>query len=145
MSHPHILLSGGADTNPDRLAAFGAAWSLPADRLIAAYRDLLATVQPDLVSTCAYAPDRVAMAQAAVRAGARELWLEGAVTTSVASAHDMRAAEAAAGASGRQPPAAQDPHDRAVQRMSEDGTLGPLESVHVLFNGHLILDSRCWP
>ena len=49
VSHPHILLSGGADTNPDRLAAFGADWSLPADRLFAAYRDLLATVQPDLL------------------------------------------------------------------------------------------------
>ena len=86
------------------------------------------------------------MAQAAVRAGARELWLERAVTTSVASAHDTRAAEAAAGASVVvSDPRAQDPHDRAVQRMSEDGTLGPLESVHVPFSGHLILDSRCWP
>ena len=81
VSHPHILLSGGADTNPDRLAQFGADWGLPADRLFAAYPDLLSTVRPDLVSVCAYAPDRVAMAQAALRAGARGLWLEKAVAT----------------------------------------------------------------
>ena len=36
VSHPHILLSGGADTNPDRLATFGADWGLPSDRLFAA-------------------------------------------------------------------------------------------------------------
>ena len=38
VSHPHILLSGGADTNPDRLAAFGTEWGLPAHRLFAWYR-----------------------------------------------------------------------------------------------------------
>ena len=120
-----------------------------------AYPDLLATVQPDLVSICAYAPDRVAMAQAALRAGARGLWLEKAVATSVASARDLRATAAAAGASVVvNHPRAQDPHYRAVRRIIEDGTLGPLESVHVVFSGHLIhtgthawdvLDSWCGP
>ena len=155
VSHPHILLSGGADTNPDRLAAFGTDWGLPADRLFAAYPDLLAAVQPDLVSICAYAPDRVAMAQAALRAGARGLWLEKAVATSVASARDLRATAAAAGASVVvNHPRAQDPQYRAVRRIIEEGTLGPLESVHVVFSGHLIhtgthawdvLDSWCGP
>jgi len=155
VSHPHILLSGGADTNPDRLAAFGADWGLPADRLFTAYPDLLAAVRPDLVSVSAYAPDRVEMAQAALRAGARGLWLEKAVATSVASARDLRATAAAAGASVVvNHPRAQDPHYRAVRRIIEDGTLGRLESVHVLFSGHLIhtgthawdvLDSWCGP
>ena len=155
VSHPHILLSGGADTNPDRLAAFGADWRLPPDRLFAAYPDLLATVQPDLVSICAYAPERVAMARAALQAGARGLWLEKAVATSVASAHDLRAAAVAAGASVVvNHPRAQDPQYRAVRRIIEDGTLGPLESIHVVFSGHLIhtgthawevLDSWCGP
>ena len=67
-------------------AAFGADWGLPADRLFAAYPDLLAAVAPDLVSICAYAPERVAMALAALAAGARGLWLEKAVATSLASA-----------------------------------------------------------
>ena len=33
VSHPHILLAGGADTNADHLRAFGLDWGLPADRL----------------------------------------------------------------------------------------------------------------
>jgi predicted dehydrogenase len=155
VSHPHILLSGGADTNPDRLAAFGADWGLPADRLFAAYPDLLAAVRPDVVSVCAYAPERVAMAQAALRAGTRGLWLEKAVATSLASAHELRASAAAAGASVVvNHPRAQDPHYRAVRRLIDDGTLGPLESIHVVFSGHLIhtgthawdvLDTWCGP
>jgi predicted dehydrogenase len=163
VSHPHILLSGGADTNADRLRAFGADWGLPAESLFAAYPDLLTTVAPDLVSICAYAPDRVAMALDALDAGARGLWLEKAVATSVVSARELRAAALAAGASVVvNHPRSQDPHYRAVRRLIDDGTLGPLESIHVLFSGHLIhtgthawevLDSwlgpwaevRCWP
>src|SRR5215218_9261083 len=74
VSHPHILLSGGADTNADRLRQFGEDWGLSADQLFPDYAELLATVQPDLVSICAYAPERVAMAEAALRSGARGLW-----------------------------------------------------------------------
>jgi predicted dehydrogenase len=154
---------GGADTNADRLRAFGEDWGLPADRLFADYRDLLGVVAPDLVSVCAYAPDRVAMARAALAAGARGLWLEKAVATSVAEARQLRAAAAAAQASVVvNHPRAQDPQYRAVRRLIDDGTLGPLESIHAVFSGHLIhtgthawevLDGwlgpwaevRCWP
>jgi predicted dehydrogenase len=155
VSHPHILLSGGADTNPDRLRDFGDDWGMPPDRLFAAYPDLLAAVAPDLVSVCAYAPDRVEMALAALAAGARGLWLEKAVATSVASARMLRDAAAAAGASVVvNHPRTQDPQYRAVRRLIEDGTLGRLESVHALFSGRLIhtgthawevLESWCGP
>ncbi|MEO5820903.1 MAG: Gfo/Idh/MocA family oxidoreductase [Vicinamibacteraceae bacterium] len=163
VTHPHILLSGGADTNVDRLGAFGADWGLSADRLFDSYLEMLAALAPDLVSVCAYAPERVAMAQAALAAGARGLWLEKAVATSLASAQALRAAAARAGASVVvNHPRSQDPHYRAVRRLIDEGTLGPLESVHVLFSGHLIhtgthawevLESwcgpwtevRCWP
>jgi predicted dehydrogenase len=51
-------------------------------------------------------------------------------------------------------PRGQDPHYRAVRRIIDDGTLGPLESIHALFSGHLIhtgthawdvLESWCGP
>jgi predicted dehydrogenase len=155
VSHPHILLTAGADTNPERLDAFGRDWQLPPDRLFRLYSDMLATCRPDLVSVCAYAPDRVEMALAALAAGARGLWLEKAVATSVAEARTLRAAAAAAGASVVvNHPRAQDPRYRAVRRLIADETLGPLESVHVLFSGHLIhtgthawevLDTWCGP
>jgi predicted dehydrogenase len=139
VSHPHILLSAGADTNPDRLREFGEDWDLPAERLFLDYRDMLRAVRPDLVSVAAYAPDRVAMAQAALAAGTRGLWLEKAVATSLVSAEALRADAAARGASVVvNHPRGQDPHYRAVRRVIDDGTLGPLESVHAVFSGHLI-------
>jgi predicted dehydrogenase len=155
VSHPHILLSAGADTNPDRLRAFGEDWDLPADRLYADYRDMLPAVRPDLVSVAAYAPERVEMARAALAAGARGLWLEKAVATSLIDAESLRTEAAARGASVVvNHPRGQDPHYRAVRRIIDDGTLGPLESVHVVFSGHLIhtgthawdvLESWCGP
>lgn len=155
VSHPHILLTSGADTNPDRLAAFGRDWELPTGQLYSDYRAMLTEIQPDLVSVCAYAPDRVEMARAALAAGARGLWLEKAVATSVAEARGLRDVAAALGASVVvNHPRGQDPHYRAVRRLLADGTLGALESVHAIFSGHLIhtgthawdvLDAWCGP
>lgn len=139
VSHPHILLSAGADTNAARLADFGRDWGLAADRCFGDYRAMLAAVRPDLVSVCAYAPERIEMALAALDAGARGLWLEKAVATSVRSAQTLRDAAARAGASVVvNHPRAQDPHYRAVRRLIDDRRLGELESIHAIFSGHLI-------
>jgi predicted dehydrogenase len=155
VSHPHILLSSGADTNPEALAAFGDQWGIPARRLYPRYQEMLAEIRPDLVSICAYAPERVEMALAALHAGARGLWLEKAVATSIADAYRLRDAAAARGASVVvNHPRRQDPHYRAVARLIADGTLGALESIHAIFSGHLIhtgthawevLDAWCGP
>jgi predicted dehydrogenase len=155
VSHPHILLMSGADTNPERLEAFGEDWQVPAERRYADYRQMLADVRPDLVSVCAYAPERVEMARAALAAGGRGLWLEKAVATSIREARLLRDDAAAAGASVVvNHPRGQDPHYRDVTRLIADGSLGPLESVHAIFSGHLIhtgthawevLDSWCGP
>ena len=155
VSHPHILLSAGADIEPERLREFGADWGLSADRLFVAYPEMLAAVRPDVVSVCAYAPDRVPMALAALQAGARGLWLEKAVATSLTAARQLRAAASAAGASVVvNHPRSQDPHFRAVRRLIDEQTLGPLESIHVVFSGHLmhtgthaweVLESWCGP
>lgn len=155
VSHPHILLSAGADTNAGRLADFGRDWGLAADQCFADYRAMLTAVRPDLVSVCAYAPERVEMARAALAAGARGLWLEKAVATSLRSARELRDAAAAAGASVVvNHPRAQDPQYRAVRRLIDDGRLGSLESIHAIFSGHLIhtgthawevLDGWCGP
>jgi len=155
VSHPHILLMSGADTNAEALAAFGEQWGIPASRLYAAYPGMLAEVRPDLVSICAYAPERVEMALAALDAGVRGLWLEKAVATSIDSARALREAAAARGVTVVvNHPRRQDPHYRAVARLIADGTLGRLESVHAVFSGHLIhtgthawevLDTWCGP
>ena len=88
--HPRVELVAGADVDADRLAEFGADWSIPSAHLYSDYHELLERERPDLVSICSYAPDRVETARAAIYAGARGLLLENAVACSMAEAASFR-------------------------------------------------------
>lgn len=138
-SHPRVTLVAGADSDPERLTEFGADWHVSPDHLYADYRELLAREQPDLVSICAYAPDRVAMARAAIEAGAKGLWLEKAVACSMAEAAELRAlADRAGVAILVNHMRRADPAWRRVAAIVAGHELGRLESVHVLFSGHFL-------
>jgi predicted dehydrogenase len=163
VSRPHILLTAGSDTNPHSLEAFGAAWHIGPEHLYADYLAMLAAERLDLVSIAAYAPERVTMAEAAIAAGARGLWLEKAIGCSVVEAERLLARCR----HGRvsvvvNHPRSQDGAYRAVRRHIAEATFGTLEAVHAIFSGHLlhtgthaweVLDAwcgpwrevRCWP
>lgn len=154
-AHPRVTIVGGADTDPERLAEFGTDWNIASDHLYADYRELLARERLDFVSVCAYAPQRVEMARAAIEAGAKGLWLEKAVACSMTEAAALRHA------ADRANVAVVVNHmrraDRAWRRVAEivaGEELGRLESVHVRFSGHFLhtgthawdaLDEWCGP
>jgi hypothetical protein len=158
-----VTLVAGADTDPERLADFGADWRISTEHLYADYRELLARERPDLVSICAYATERVEMARAAIEAGARGLWLEKAVACSMAEAADLRElADRAGVAIVVNHMRRADPAWRRVAEIVAREELGRLGSVHVRFSGHFLhtgthawdaLDEwcgawaevRCWP
>lgn len=154
-AHPRVPLVAGADINAGRLADFGADWRIAPDHLYADYHELLARERPDLVSICAYAPERVAMARAAIEAGARGLWLEKAVACSMTEAAELRTfAERAGVAVVVNHMRRADPAWRRVAEIVARDELGRLESVHVRFNGHFLhtgthawdaLDEWCGP
>jgi hypothetical protein len=154
-AHPRVTLVAGADTDPERLADFGADWQISTDHLYADYRELLARERPDLVSICAYATERVEMARAAIDAGARGLWLEKAVACSMAEAADLRQlADRAGVAIVVNHMRRADPAWRRVAEIVAREELGRLESVHVRFSGHFLhtgthawdaLDEWCGP
>ncbi len=136
---PRVALVTGADIDPDRLAEFGQDWSIPPEHLYADYRDMLAAERPDLVSICAYAPDRAQMTADALSAGARGLWLEKAIACSLREAQHMRERIERAGAVAvvdhrrRLHPAY-----RAVRDLIADARYGALRSIHVNMCGQLI-------
>jgi Oxidoreductase family, NAD-binding Rossmann fold len=154
-AHPRVELVAGAEVDAGRLAEFGADWGIPSDHLYSDYRELLVRERPDLVSICAYAPDRVEMARAAIEAGARGLWLEKAVAGSMAEAASLRAlAEGAGVAIVVNHTRRADPAWRRVAETVASAELGYLESVHCLFSGHFLhtgthawdlLDEWCGP
>jgi predicted dehydrogenase len=154
-AHPRVTLVAGADTNPERLADFGADWQISSEHLYGDHRELLAREKPDLVSICAYATERVEMARAAIEAGACGLWLEKAVACSLAQAADLRElADRAGVAIVVNHMRRADPAWRRVAEIVARGELGRLESVHVRFSGHFLhtgthawdaLDEWCGP
>jgi predicted dehydrogenase len=154
-AHPRVTLVAGADTDPERLADFGADWRISSDHLYDDYRELLAREKPDLVSICAYATERVEMARAAIEAGALGLWLEKAVACSMAEAAELRElADRAGVAIFVNHMRRADPAWRRVAEIVAREELGRLESVHVRFSGHFLhtgthawdaLDEWCGP
>jgi predicted dehydrogenase len=136
---PRTTLVAGCDTDASRLASFGEDWSVEPAHLYDDHRTMLARERPDVVSVCAYAADRVAMCRDAVAAGARGLWIEKAVACSVEDADALARELDAAGVSAVVDyPRRLEPRYRAVGACLEAGTLGRLESVHVLFSGHIV-------
>ncbi|BCS31843.1 hypothetical protein TBR22_A10460 [Luteitalea sp. TBR-22] len=132
-------LVAGADIDPERLAAFGDDWAIDAAHLHHDYRELLRRERPDIVSICAYAADRVTMCREAVAAGARGLWIEKAAACSVEDAEALADLVAAAGvAAVVDHPRRLESRYRAVGAWLASGALGRLETVHVLFSGHVV-------
>jgi predicted dehydrogenase len=138
-THPCTDLAAGCDLDPERLAMFGHDWDIAVDQRYSDYRTMLEDERPDIVSVCAYAPDRLRMCRDALEAGARGLWIEKAVAASVDEAREIdRLVRATGAAAIVDHPRRSDTRYRAVARWIRDQTFGPLESIHVLFSGHLI-------
>lgn len=128
--NPATELVAGADIDPAALASFGDDWNLPAERLYRDYRQMLAAESPDLASVCAYAPQRLEMALAALEAGAKGLWLEKALGCSLEEAEQIETALRKRGAAGvvdypRRGRAAY----RTIKSLIDAGTFGTLQSV----------------
>ena len=136
---PRTTLVAGCDVDADRLATFGEDWAIDAAHLYADYATLLERERPDVVSVCAYAADRIAMSRAAVAAGARGLWIEKAIACSVDEAEALeRDLDEQGVAAVVDHPRRLEARYRAVARWVRERTFGRLESVHVLFSGHVM-------
>lgn len=70
----------------------------PGTHMYADYREMLTQERPDFVSVCAFPPDREAMVNAALQAGAKTIWVEKPFAISMAVAHRMLQAAEAHGA-----------------------------------------------
>jgi predicted dehydrogenase len=137
--HPEIDLCAGADINHDRLAAFGQDWGLSPSCLYQDYRLMLERVKPDLVSICAYAPQRLEMVRAAMEAGAIGLWIEKAIACSLGEAETLQRMLLESGVKAIvDHPRRADPAYRAVRRMIREGVLGELNAVTCSMNGSLM-------
>lgn len=127
---PDISLVAGADLDSEKLAAFGQDWAIPVEHLYSDYRKLLANEQIDIASVCAYAPQRLEMAQAALESGAKGLWLEKSLGCSISEGEAIQAylEEHNATAVVDYPRRARAPFVK-IKQLIEDEAFGRLQSV----------------
>lgn len=74
--HPRTTLVAGCDLDAGRRARFSTDWGVPASRVYADYRELLAVERPEFVSIATYTDSHAAIGIAAARSGARIILCE---------------------------------------------------------------------
>lgn len=82
-----VAVVAAADTDEERLKDFGGRFSV--EDLYTDYRWMLKEARPDIVSICAYAPDRFRMVMDSIEAGVRGIWCEKAFATSLEEGRAM--------------------------------------------------------
>lgn len=84
-----VKVVSAADTDPKRLNAFAERFGLEKDGAYNEYVMMLREARPDMVSICAYAPERFRMVMDCIDAGVRGIWCEKAFATSLQEAGEM--------------------------------------------------------
>jgi predicted dehydrogenase len=137
MGHPRIELVAGCDTDPERRAAFAAAY--PQARLYRSYEKMLARERLDLLSVAAYADQRCDMVLAAARCGVRGIWCEKAMASSLKEARKMkRALRAHDSQMILSYMRRWDARYQRVRQLLQEGAIGQLESINIQFPGNML-------
>lgn len=132
-----VEVVSAADTDAGRLRAFGERYGVEA--VYEDYREMLDTVRPDIVSVCAWAPERRKMVLDSIASGVKGIWCEKAFATSLAEAREMTEACRSSGTtlivshlrrwSGE--------YARAKE-IIETGGIGELKSIVAHFSGSMV-------
>lgn len=130
-------VTAASDTDAGRLASFGRRFEVGA--LYPDYRRMLKEVRPDIVSVCAWAPDRFRMVMDSIEAGARGIWCEKAFATSLEEGRAMiEASEENGTAIIVSHMRRWSPEYARAKEIIESGGIGKLQSMVAHFSGSLI-------
>ena len=129
-NHTQCEIVAGSDIDSEKLKRFSEDWSLERDHLYSDYKSMLDREQPDLVSICAYAPDRLAMCEHALEAGAKGLWIEKTLGCSLEDAQTIQSLVRKYGAKAvvDYPRRARAPF-RVIKKIIDEKKYGRLQSV----------------
>jgi len=126
-----------SDTDEQRLALFGRRFAV--NELFVDYKKMLNEIKPDIVSICAWTPERFKMVIDSIDAGVRGIWCEKALATSL---DEGRAIVEAAEKNGTSLIVSHmrrwSPEYVRAKEMIESGAIGTLQSIVAHFSGSLI-------
>ena len=133
---PGVEVVAGADTIGEKREGFASRYGA---RIYEDYREMLSKEGPDIVSIAAYATERREMVVAAMEAGVKGIWCEKAFASSLEEADDIVERARKLGVTVIVS------HMRrwsaehiAVKKLIDEGRIGKLESINVLFSGSLL-------
>lgn len=126
--HPRMEIVAGADSNAERLAAFGERWQVP--NLYADYRQMLADGELDIVSVCVPTRAHAEVMQAVAASSVRGVFMEKPICRTLREADEMIAATDAAGIKVVVNHVRSfDPHFRRVRHLIASGAIGQVRSI----------------
>lgn len=132
-----VEVTAASDIDPARLREFGKRYGV--EKLYLDYREMLSRERLDIVSICAWAPERAAMVIDTAGAGAKGIWCEKALATSM---DEARAIVEAAGKNGAEMVVSHmrrwSPEYAKAKEIIENGGIGELQSITSHFSGSFI-------
>lgn len=132
-----VEVVSASDVDRTRLEAFSRKYGV--SPVYEDFREMLSTERPEIVSVCAYAPERLDMVTACVRAGVRGIWCEKAFGTSLAEARKMKQACEAGGTELIVSHLRRwSPRYRKAKEMIDAGAIGRVTSAVCHFSGSLM-------
>lgn len=132
-----VEVVAAADLNGKKLEAFGHRFGVGS--LYKDYRAMLETERPEILSICAYAPDRFTMVMDSIDAGVKGIWCEKAFATTLEEGRMMKEALEENGVSLIVSHLRRWSADyRKAKEIIENGSIGGLQSIVCHFSGSLI-------
>ncbi|MEK6531438.1 MAG: Gfo/Idh/MocA family oxidoreductase [Deltaproteobacteria bacterium] len=132
-----VRVSAASDISPERAHAFGRRYSIGA--LYADYMEMLQAEAPQIVSICAYAPERYRMVMDSIEAGVKGIWCEKAFATNMREAGLMIDACAENGVSLVVSHLRRwSPDFQKAKELIDSGGIGRLQYIAAHFSGSLM-------
>lgn len=126
--HPRMQIVAGADSNSERLAAFGERWQVA--NLYEDYRQMLADEELDIVSVCVPTRAHATVMEAVANSSVRGVFMEKPICRTLREADGMIAATDAAGIKVVVNHVRTfDPYFRRVRHLIETGAIGQVRSI----------------
>jgi predicted dehydrogenase len=136
---PEIELAACADPNEEQLNRFGDRYRIPSARRYDDFRRMLAETKPDVVSVATPTELHAEATTAAAEAGARGIFCEKPMASSLAEADRMIEACDAAGAKlSIAYPRRWNAHCRQIESLIREGAVGRLTDLVGFSRGHLL-------
>lgn len=132
-----VEVVAASDTDPERLTAFALKYGITA--AYDDYKEMLFREHPEIVSICAYAPQRYRMVMDSIEAGVKGIWCEKAFATSLEEGYRMMEECRRKGVSLIVSHLRRwSPEYNKAKEIIDSGGIGKLQSVVCHFSGSLI-------